>query len=191
MLLQCIVCDHILEAVFTNVQDATCGVREIMQQPGPSHSLRTPPRGGEGPGQPQPAPPPPAAAIVCPLSSSLIGTKLPTITEYEDAVTGRRSTPEEKPTAQWDGWGEAVASREIGGLEVGGVGGRDVLERGGLVGWDPPPPRVPLWSPPKAGQTFLSVNPLGIEGAEAKIWLSASNIGRGGGCTLSYGVRPF
>ena len=42
---------------------------------------------------------------------------------------------------------------------------RDVLEGGegggggGGVGWDPPPPRVPLWSPPKAGRNFSSVNP--------------------------------
>ena len=40
----------------------------------------------------------------------------------------------------------------------GGGGGRDVLEgggglkRGGGVGWDPPPARVPLWSPPKVGR---------------------------------------
>ena len=60
---------------------------------------------------------------------------------------------------------------------LGGGGGRDVLEGGvGGSGWDTPPPRVPLWSPPKAGHT-----PLGTEGAEAKFWLSASNIGRGGG----------
>ena len=36
---------------------------------------------------------------------------------------------------------------------------------GGLAG------RVPLWSPPKAGQQFWSLNPLGTEGAEAKLWL--------------------
>ena len=38
-----------------------------------------------------------------------------------------------------------------------------------------------LWSPPKAGQKNLGLNPLGTEGTEAKFWLSASNIGRGGG----------
>ena len=40
---------------------------------------------------------------------------------------------------------------------------------------------VPLWSLPKAGRKFLGLNPLGTEVAEAKLWLSASNIGRGGG----------
>ena len=58
------------------------------------------------------------------------------------------------------------------------------IGRGGLRGggWlaRPPPPRVPLSSPPKAGRKFVSVNPLGTEGAVAKSWLSASNIGRGG-----------
>ena len=59
-------------------------------------------------------------------------------------------------------------------MDVGvGKGGR-----GGGFGWDAPPPMVPLWSPSEAGQKFLSLNPLG---AEAKSWLSASNIGRGGG----------
>ena len=53
-------------------------------------------------------------------------------------------------------------------------------EEGGLAR-TPPPPWVPLWSPSKAGQKFLSFNPLGTEGTEAKLWLSASNIGRGGG----------
>ena len=68
-------------------------------------------------------------------------------------------------------------------------GGRDVLERGeggsegggGGFGWDPPPPRVPLWSPPKAGRKFGTLNPVGAEGTEAKFWLLASNIGRGEG----------
>ena len=44
-----------------------------------------------------------------------------------------------------------------GTVSMGG-GGRDVLEgaegRGGGFGWDPPRPRDPLWSPPKAGQNF-------------------------------------
>ena len=61
----------------------------------------------------------------------------------------------------------------------------------GGFGWGPPPPRVPLWSPPKGGQKVLSSNPLGTEGAEAKLWLSASNIGRGGGGGGSMGrVTP-
>ena len=36
---------------------------------------------------------------------------------------------------------------EGGGLKGGGGGG---------FGWDAPPPRVPLWSPPKAGQKFYA-----------------------------------
>ena len=40
----------------------------------------------------------------------------------------------------------------------------------GGFAWDPPPPRVPLWSPPKAGRIFLSLNPFGVEGAEAKFY---------------------
>ena len=54
---------------------------------------------------------------------------------------------------------------------------RDVLEGGEGVGWDPPPPTVPLWSPPprvplwslpKAGRTFVSLNRFGTEGTKAK-----------------------
>ena len=56
-------------------------------------------------------------------------------------------------------------------------GGRGGLKGGGLAG-TPPPPWIPLWSPPKAGRRLLSFNPLGTE---AKFWPSASNIGRGGG----------
>ena len=74
------------------------------------------------------------------------------------------------------------------GLKEGGGGG-------GGFGWDPAPPRVPLWSPSEAGQKFLSLNPLGTE---AKFRLPASNIGRGGGGGVhggyhpsSYGVRPL
>ena len=44
-------------------------------------------------------------------------------------------------------------------------------------------------SPLKAGQEFLGFNPLGTEGAEAKFWLSASNIGRGGGGGGGKGVQ--
>ena len=69
------------------------------------------------------------------------------------------------------------------GTQWAGLDGptRNVLEGGGGgFGWDPPPPRVPLRSPPKAGQKLCSLNPLRTEGAEAKFWLSASNVGRGG-----------
>ena len=50
------------------------------------------------------------------------------------------------------------------------------------------------------GRPRRSLNPLGTEGAEAKFWLSASNIGRaggvgrgpgGGGTPSSCGIRPF
>ena len=69
---------------------------------------------------------------------------------------------------------QRVHSARYAPLEWGG--------EGGLAG-PPHPPRVPLWSPPKAGRTFSMLNPLGTEGAEAKFWQSASNIGRGGrGC---------
>ena len=42
-------------------------------------------------------------------------------------------------------------------LEEGGRGGSE--EGGGAVGWDPPPPRVPLWSPPKAGRKSVTLKP--------------------------------
>ena len=100
--------------------------------------------------------------------------------------------------------GRGGVSRDV--LE-GGEGRGDSEGGGGAGGFgpDPLPPRVPLWSPPKAGQQNiqnleknLTLTPLGTEGAEAKIWLSASNIGRGGGSRgggggglSSSGVRPF
>ena len=58
-----------------------------------------------------------------------------------------------------------------------GGGGRGGSEAGGGgVGRDSPPPRVPLWSPPKAGQKILSFNPLDaeqpqtLEGEERGVW---------------------
>ena len=89
--------------------------------------------------------------------------------------------------------------REEGGQEVLQVGERGGSEGEGGFGWDAPPAMVPVQSPPKAGRKFLSSNPLGAEGAEAKFWLSAPNIGRGGGgagprggyTPCSCGVRPF
>ena len=100
------------------------------------------------------------------------------------------------------GWGGLKSASLISeeGMRCGCLQGRDGVEGGegglkggdggGGVGWDPPPPWVPLWSLPKAGRKFFSLNPLG---AEAEFWLSASNIGRGGGGypPSSYGVRPF
>ena len=48
---------------------------------------------------------------------------------------------------QYGGWGQGCIRR-------GGGAGRGVLKGwgGGGFGWDPPRPRVPLWSPPKTGQ---------------------------------------
>ena len=48
----------------------------------------------------------------------------------------------------WSEKGDDQSFTEEGGLVVGGwVLARDVLERGGGgIGWDPPPPRVPLWA---------------------------------------------
>ena len=79
-----------------------------------------------------------------------------------------------------------------------GVGGRD-LKRGWGV-WLGPPllPGSPYGPRRRQAEQLGSVNPLGTEGAEAKFWLSASNIGRGGGGVRggvppspSCGVRPF
>ena len=79
-------------------------------------------------------------------------------------------------------WGRGSSTRRGGGEGRGGGG----------FGWDPPLPRVPLWTPPKVGQKMT-------EGAEAKLWLSASNVGRGGGVGVpggggggpsSSGARP-
>ena len=53
--------------------------------------------------------------------------------------------------------------------------------KGRGIGWDTPSSLGPLWSPPEAGRKFSSLNLLDAKGAEAKFWLSASNIGRGGG----------
>ena len=69
------------------------------------------------------------------------------------------------------------------------------------VGWDPLPPRVPLWPLPKAGRKIFSFNPLGTEGAEAEIlavnlkhWKGEEGgeggLGRGVPPS-SCGVRPF
>ena len=71
----------------------------------------------------------------------------------------------------WIGEGRDV----LEGGEGVGMGGGGSEGGGGLAG--DPPPMVPAKCRPKI---FLSLNPLSTEGAEAKFWLSASNIGRGG-----------
>ena len=85
-----------------------------------------------------------------------------------------------------------------GGCIRRGGGGGGVLKVGGRGFWlglpsSQGPPMVPAEGGPR-------LTPLGAKGAEAKFWLSASNIGRGGGggppppCANpppSYGVRPF
>ena len=73
----------------------------------------------------------------------------------------------------------------------GAGGGRGGSEEGG-GGWLGPPPSSegPPMVPARGGPSILKrKNPLGTEGAEAKVWLSASNIGRGGGGG-SRGVPP-
>ena len=85
-----------------------------------------------------------------------------------------------------------------------GGGGRGGLKGGGGgFGWDPPSSQGPPMVPTEGGPKFFeSLNPLNAEGAEAKLWLSASNIGRGGGGEEGglggggappsyYGVLPF
>ena len=63
----------------------------------------------------------------------------------------------------------AHCSRRLRG--GGGGGGAGVYKNGGG------PPMVPAEGEPK----ILSLNPLAAKGTEAKFWLSASKIGRGGG----------
>ena len=53
----------------------------------------------------------------------------------------------------------------------------------------PPPRRVPLWSPLKVGRKFLSFNPLGPEGAEAKFWLAQTLEGEEGEGGLGRGSK--
>ena len=74
-----------------------------------------------------------------------------------------------------------------------GWGGGLKAEGGGLAG-TPLLPGSPSGPRRKPAKKKLSLKSLGAEGAV--IWLSASNIGRGGvggGCDppSSYGVRPF
>ena len=83
------------------------------------------------------------------------------------------------------GWGGCVAPMKNYALRKAAPRKRAPegvrVEGGGRGVWLGPPPRVPLWSPLRARQRIPSVNPLGTKGAEAKFWLSASDIGRGGG----------
>ena len=56
------------------------------------------------------------------------------------------------------------------------------IRRGGGGGAGTPLlPASPYGPRRRQAKKFSSLNPLGIEGAEAQFWLSASNIGRGGG----------
>ena len=72
----------------------------------------------------------------------------------------------------WDPWLPGVENSRL-------FAQRTVRPLEGAEGGTPPPPRVPPVVPAEGGPN-LSVNPLGTEGAEAKLWLSASNIGRWG-----------
>ena len=60
-------------------------------------------------------------------------------------------------------------------------GPQGCIRRGGRGVWQGSPSCQGPPVVPKAGRSLLSLNPLGTKGAEAKFWLSASNIGRGGG----------
>ena len=86
----------------------------------------------------------------------------------------------------------------------GGGGGRDVLEGGGGGGSEagegglagtPPPPRVPLWSPPEAGQKFEAQILLAPKAPKQNFGCQASKMGKGGGgggnAPCSCGVRPL
>ena len=63
----------------------------------------------------------------------------------------------------------------------------------------PPPPRVPLWSPPKVGQKVLKLKSSWHQRRQSKIfavslkhWKGRGGVqGEGGYPSSSYGVRPF
>ena len=79
---------------------------------------------------------------------------------------------------------EATALLQGSGLTPPPPPPRDVLERGGGGGgWlgPPPPLRVPLWSPAEGGPKHLKRISSWHRRRRSKLWLSASNIGRGGG----------
>ena len=67
------------------------------------------------------------------------------------------------------------------GVGVGAGGGGGAEGGGGGFGWDPLLLRSPYGPCRRRAENFLSLNPLGAKGAEAKFWLSASNIEKGGG----------
>ena len=62
----------------------------------------------------------------------------------------------------------------------GGGGGGSEGEGGRGVKLGPPSSLGPPMVPAEGGPKILNLNPLDAEGTEAKFWLSASNIGRGG-----------
>ena len=144
-------------------------------------------------GGPLSPPPPPRSHAPAPPSS--LGSSRRGCTAAQPIGRTPEGTAPPRPRDRWPSpstFGDTEeADRHLRSClqSFGGAQSRDVLEVGegdlkgrgvGGVGWNNPPPRVPLWSPPKAGQKKLSVNPLGAEGAEAKFWLSAPKIGRGG-----------
>ena len=112
-----------------------------------------------GPGVPPRAPrrmtrtPPPQAPPTCakstwalPPTSALVGVG--------DCLGGCETRqPVVGPRSYWRGKGAQAVGRDV--LEGGK--GAGVKGRGGGFGWDPPPPRVPLWSPPKAGRKILKL----------------------------------
>ena len=111
------------------------------------------------------------------------------------ATTGTVRTPYTRPPAV-SGNAHSLGEERRDGNPLRQCGVNDdacaSIDEGGGFGWDPPPPRVPLWSPPKAGQKFqIFLNPVGTKGAETKIWPSASNIGRGEGYRGGYPPLPL
>ena len=94
----------------------------------------------------------------------------------------------------------------VGSVIIGGRLGGCLKGGGGGVGWDPPPPMVPLMVPAEGGPKIGKLKSSWRPRAEAKFWLSASasNSGGEGGGGLgggkgvqggyppsSYGAHPF
>ena len=109
------------------------------------------------------------------------------------STTGRAYSPgnarAERPPRGPDYRFVAAVLHSIRRVQTAAVA-RDVLEEGGGGGggggvWLGPPSSLGLPMVPTEG----GPNPLCTEGAEAKLWLSASNIGRGGGG--GFGMTPW